>query len=78
MSRARLTRIVQELTALQHQGYGDAARVDAILNECVAKKPPEEYENATYYRTLLRTIQTSLDIIERSAFPQEKRRRGDL
>ena len=47
------------------QGYSYAARVDVILNEALQAHDIEKAENYHGYRSLLRTVQTTLNIMER-------------
>jgi hypothetical protein len=48
------------------QGYRYAARADVILNEALQAHDIEEAESYAGYCSLLRTLRTSLDIMERA------------
>ena len=47
------------------KGYTYAGRADSILNEALQEHDIEDAENYDGYRSLLRTLRTSLDIMER-------------
>ena len=46
-----------------HEAYSDANRIDHILNEELNRKPINK-DNIKYWETLIRTLQTSLALIE--------------
>jgi len=48
------------------KGYAYAGRADQVLNEALQEHDIERSENYAGYCSLLRTLRTSLDIMERA------------